>query len=141
LDVLPTTVSRFRKGGDEETAKLLESVIYPEEITHCAAGVKWFSYLCLRDAPEVRTGEALSDVQKCSATGMGAQVATECRPGNGEAAGCEVVAAFHDVVRKYFRGPLKPPFNEAARAAAGFGPEWYLPLATRVAAPDTDHLR
>ena len=27
------------------------------------------------------------------------------------------------------RGPLKPPFNEQARAKAGFGPEWYLPLA------------
>lgn len=29
----------------------------------------------------------------------------------------------------HFRGPLKPPFNDAARAQAGFGPEWYLPLA------------
>ena len=27
------------------------------------------------------------------------------------------------------RGPLKPPFNHEARAKAGFGPEWYLPLA------------
>ena len=27
---------------------------------------------------------------------------------------------------------LQPPFNEAARAAAGFGPEWYLPLASEV---------
>ncbi|VAI61476.1 unnamed protein product [Triticum turgidum subsp. durum] len=48
LDVLPTTISRFRAGGDEETAKLLEDIIYPEEITHCAAGVRWFRYLCLR---------------------------------------------------------------------------------------------
>jgi hypothetical protein len=29
----------------------------------------------------------------------------------------------------YCRGPLKPPFNDAARAKAGFGPQWYLPLA------------
>ncbi|EPS64068.1 hypothetical protein M569_10713, partial [Genlisea aurea] len=48
LDVMPATISRFRKGGDEETAELLEKVVYPEEITHCAAGVKWFSYLCRR---------------------------------------------------------------------------------------------
>lgn len=27
---------------------------------------------------------------------------------------------------------VQPPFNEAARAAAGFGPEWYLPLSTEV---------
>ena len=48
LDVLPTTISRFRAGGDEQTAKLLEDIIYPEEVTHCAAGVRWFRYLCLR---------------------------------------------------------------------------------------------
>uniref|UniRef100_A0A7N0V9W5 Uncharacterized protein n=1 Tax=Kalanchoe fedtschenkoi TaxID=63787 RepID=A0A7N0V9W5_KALFE len=42
LDVLPTTISRFRNNDDYKTADLLESVIYPEEITHCAAGVRWF---------------------------------------------------------------------------------------------------
>lgn len=134
--MLPTTVSRFRKGGDEETAKLLESVIYPDEITHCAAGVKWFSYLCLRDTPKDHSG---------GENRGSPQVATEYQVENGDglatSAGSDVVAAFHGVVRKYFRGPLKPPFNEAARAAAGFGPEWYLPLATKVAAADTDHLR
>ena len=36
---------------------------------------------------------------------------------------------FHALIRRHFRGPLKPPFNDAARAKAGFGPEWYLPLA------------
>ncbi|EFJ27049.1 hypothetical protein SELMODRAFT_96792, partial [Selaginella moellendorffii] len=101
LDVLPTTISRFRKNGDEETAKLLESVIYPEEITHCAAGVKWFAFLCERRA-QGREGE----VDKAA-----------------------IVKEFHTTVRKHFRGPLKPPFNEAARKEAGFGPEWYLPLA------------
>ncbi len=25
---------------------------------------------------------------------------------------------------------LQPPFNVQARAQAGFGPEWYMPLAT-----------
>lgn len=45
LDILPQTIQRFRNGGDEESAVLLESVIYPEEITHCAAGVKWLKYL------------------------------------------------------------------------------------------------
>lgn len=48
LDVLPTTISRFHKGGDDKTTELLEKVVYPEEITHCATGVKWFKYLCLR---------------------------------------------------------------------------------------------
>ncbi|CAB4270439.1 unnamed protein product [Prunus armeniaca] len=69
LDVLPTNISRFRNGGDDTTADMLDSVVYPEEITHCAAGVKW--------------------------------------------------------------GTLKPPFNEEARKAAGFGPRWYEPLAVK----------
>jgi uncharacterized ferritin-like protein (DUF455 family) len=34
------------------------------------------------------------------------------------------------LVRRYFKGALKPPFNEAARRAAGLTPETYLPLAT-----------
>eukprot|EP00775_Hariotina_reticulata_P013411 gene13412-13539_t len=61
LDVLPSTVNKFRSNGDEQTAALLEDVIYAEEISHCAAGV-----------------------------------------------------------RKHFKGNLKPPFNDAARAKAGF---------------------
>lgn len=52
LDVLPTTISRFRAGGDKQTAKLLEDIIYPEEVTHCAAGVRWFRYLCLRSCSD-----------------------------------------------------------------------------------------
>lgn len=97
--MLPTTISRFRNGGDNQTADLLEKVVYPEEITHCAAGVKWFKYLCSRSC-----GDEESD---------------------------EVIQKFHEIVRAFFRGPLKPPFNEAARKAAGFGPQWYEPLAVK----------
>ncbi|XP_050387764.1 uncharacterized protein LOC126804050 [Argentina anserina] len=106
LDVLPTTIGRFRNGGDEETAGLLERVVYPEEITHCAAGVKWFRYVFLRSV------------------GKGVD-------GNEEDEEDGVVEKFHEVVRKHFRGPLKPPFNEEARRAAGFGPQWYEPLAVK----------
>ncbi|KAL8193138.1 hypothetical protein R6Q57_027042 [Mikania cordata] len=105
LDVLPTTISRFRNGGDNQTAELLEKVVYPEEITHCAAGVKWFKYLCSRSCENVKdSGDEESD---------------------------EVINKFHEIVRSYFRGPLKPPFNESARRAAGFGPKWYEPLAIK----------
>ncbi|KVI09654.1 uncharacterized protein LOC112522239 [Cynara cardunculus var. scolymus] len=106
LDVLPTTISRFRNGGDNDTADLLEKVIYPEEITHCAAGVKWFKYLC-------------------------SQSKTPTDDISGDEESDEVIEKFHEVVRAYFRGPLKPPFNEAARRAAGFGPQWYEPLAVK----------
>jgi uncharacterized ferritin-like protein (DUF455 family) len=40
-------------------------------------------------------------------------------------------AAFHDRVRRYFNGALKPPFNREARDAAGFPASYYEPLAAR----------
>jgi uncharacterized ferritin-like protein (DUF455 family) len=35
---------------------------------------------------------------------------------------------FHDLVRTYFKGALKPPFNEEKRAEAGIPPDFYWPL-------------
>ncbi len=37
--------------------------------------------------------------------------------------------AFHSLVRHYFHGALKPPFNEEKRADAGLPPDFYWPLA------------
>ncbi len=37
--------------------------------------------------------------------------------------------AFHDLVRRYFHGSLKPPFNEEKRAEAGLPPDFYWPLS------------
>jgi uncharacterized ferritin-like protein (DUF455 family) len=120
LDVLPTTISRFRNGGDSETADLLETVVYPEEITHCAAGVKWFKYLCLRSKTPALSRDNLSSEENGDKE---TEISTE---GNEE-----VIQKFHAIVRTHFRGPLKPPFNEEARKAAGFGPQWYEPLAVK----------
>ena len=39
--------------------------------------------------------------------------------------GLEPVAAYRDLVARYYGGALKPPFNHAARAAAGFEPAFY----------------
>ena len=36
---------------------------------------------------------------------------------------------FHRLVRLYFHGSLKPPFNEEKRAEAGIPPDFYWPLA------------
>lgn len=38
---------------------------------------------------------------------------------------------FHDLVRRYFYGPLKPPFNEEKRAEAGIPPDFYWPLSAQ----------
>lgn len=37
---------------------------------------------------------------------------------------------FHELVRRYFRGGLKPPFNDRARSEAGLTPGFYRPLET-----------
>lgn len=36
---------------------------------------------------------------------------------------------FHELVRRYFHSPFKPPFNEEKRAEAGIAPDFYWPLA------------
>lgn len=49
---------------------------------------------------------------------------------------------FHALVRRYFRGPLKPPFNDEKRAESGLPPDFYWPLAEEVAdAPGTAGFR
>jgi uncharacterized ferritin-like protein (DUF455 family) len=45
------------------------------------------------------------------------------------AQGLNPAQAFHDRVRRCFNGELKPPFNRAARDAAGFPAHYYEPLA------------
>jgi len=92
LDVIPNTIRKFRENGDEESAMLLETIIYPEEISHVKAGLRWFKYLQndTSDEAEERT------VQK-----------------------------FRDIVKKCFYGKLKPPFNDEARAKAGFDTRFY----------------
>ncbi|OVA17886.1 Protein of unknown function DUF455 [Macleaya cordata] len=124
LDVLPTTISRFRNGGDNQTADLLETVVYPEEITHCAAGVKWFKYLCLRSKNPVTSTISSGDAE-------GIETDTQATEKEVEGDSQMVIQKFHSTVRAHFRGPLKPPFNVKAREAAGFGPLWYEPLAVK----------
>jgi uncharacterized ferritin-like protein (DUF455 family) len=36
---------------------------------------------------------------------------------------------FHGLVRRYFHGALKPPFNDEKRAEAGLPPDFYWPLS------------
>lgn len=42
--------------------------------------------------------------------------------------GLDPKEAFHSLVRLYFHGGLKPPFNEEKRAEAGLPPDFYWPL-------------
>lgn len=98
-------------------------MVYPEEITHCAAGVKWFKYLCLRASNPASLPDSLASQE--------GEEESEAKEEENE----EVIKKFHEIVRTNFRGPLKPPFNENARKAAGFGPQWYEPLAFKETIP------
>lgn len=51
-------------------------------------------------------------------------------------AGDDPKEAFHSLVRRYFHGALKPPFNEEKRAEAGLPPDFYWPLADQEDAQD-----
>ena len=45
--------------------------------------------------------------------------------------GADPKEVFHTLVRRYFHGALKPPFNEEKRAEAGIPPDFYWPLVDR----------
>ncbi|UTW53851.1 ferritin-like domain-containing protein [Kordiimonas sp. SCSIO 12610] len=91
LDVTPAMIDRFERFGDSESAKTLK-IIYEEEVSHVAAGTKWFSYLA-------------------------------------EKAGHNTEDCFQSLVKQYFKGQLKRPFNHPARLEAGMVPSFYEPLA------------
>uniref|UniRef100_A0A8C5ME00 Rieske domain-containing protein n=1 Tax=Leptobrachium leishanense TaxID=445787 RepID=A0A8C5ME00_9ANUR len=48
LDVHPQTLQRFSAQGDGSSVEVLE-VIYTDEITHVAAGIKWFTFICSKE--------------------------------------------------------------------------------------------
>ena len=45
---------------------LLEGTIYPEEITHVAAGLKWFTWLWVRDCPDLHKDKKEKCLQELS---------------------------------------------------------------------------
>ena len=52
LDVHPKTQERFDRQKDQESVDILE-VIYTDEITHVAAGIRWFTYICQHSDPPI----------------------------------------------------------------------------------------
>jgi len=125
LDRLPSTIARFERAGDAETARVLKEVVYPEEVTHCAVGLRWFRFLLER--------EEHGGVPGGEWAGPWAVPWRPTDPAAGRAESpereAEVARRFREVVAANFHGALKPPFNAEARRAAGFTPEFYEPLA------------
>lgn len=50
--------------------------------------------------------------------------------------GADPKDVFHRLVRQYFHGALKPPFNDEKRAEAGLPPDFYWPLSVPPEAPN-----
>lgn len=46
LDVTPAMIAKLRAAGDDDSADRLQ-IIHDDEITHVAAGKRWFDWLCL----------------------------------------------------------------------------------------------
>lgn len=52
--------------------------------------------------------------------------------------GLDPKEVFHALVRQYFHGALKPPFNEEKRAEAGLPPDFYWPLTEGYDTPEAE---
>jgi uncharacterized ferritin-like protein (DUF455 family) len=91
LDITPETIVRFKRFGDERTARMLQRIV-DDEIRHVAAGMKWFLWSMNR------SGENPQE-------------------------------SYQKLVRRHFRGAVKPPFNDSARGQAGLTLDFYGPLA------------
>jgi len=91
LDVTPKLIEQFKRAGDTASADIL-AVILEEEISHVAAGSRWFKFLA-------------------------------------ERGGLDADAWFKDLVKSYFKGQIKPPFNRYARNKAGMPVSFYEPLS------------
>jgi len=91
LDRLPLTVSRFRAGGDDRTADLLEGVVLGEEVAHCAAGVRWLTFLHARARGEGERG-ALGRASAAAGAAVAFPLAPPGRAPPGEAGGGAALA-------------------------------------------------
>ncbi len=58
LDVTPTMIKRFQGANDNETARIL-NIIYQDEKTHVAAGMKWFEHFCMQKQQDTADSFAL----------------------------------------------------------------------------------
>jgi uncharacterized ferritin-like protein (DUF455 family) len=90
LDVTPKMIEQFKRSGDSASADVL-ALILEEEISHVAAGTRWFKFLA-------KQGDLNADEW------------------------------FKDLVKSYFKGHIKPPFNKPARNRAGMPVSFYDPL-------------
>lgn len=84
----------------------MEGVIYPEEVSHCAAGVRWLRHLHGVATDSRRSEELFGAPEAWPAWLKEARLAPR------------VEDYFHALVRANFFGLLRGPFNDHAREQA-----------------------
>lgn len=120
LDVHPQTLSRFAAQGDAKSVEALE-VIYADEITHVAAGLRWFTYVC-GEEDRVRQSHSWTGLIG-RATQRSVRWADWCLVLPPPPPSQDCVPTFHKLVKMHFKGYLKPPFNTEGRTTAGMTEE------------------
>lgn len=113
---------------------LTQDVIYKEEVSHCAAGVRWLKHLhalaCSMDplagtpttAVDAAAAQQQGQQQQEGTAAEGAEQGTAQQAAGAQQGGEQLPAWaeearrhatvelwFHALVRAHFRGPLKPP--------------------------------
>ncbi|XP_069101791.1 uncharacterized protein [Argopecten irradians] len=63
LDVQPKTLAKFASQKDTKSVDVLK-VIYSDEITHVAAGLRWFTYVCQHQRPPLECIPTFHDLVK-----------------------------------------------------------------------------
>ncbi|KAL0480061.1 hypothetical protein AKO1_010947 [Acrasis kona] len=112
LDVTPNNIRKFSQNDDSISADLLNT-IYEDEITHVTSGVRWFKFVCEHVLRQERSKEQNIEENQVAISNQ------------------DIMDRFYQIVRGYFNGPLKAPFNDEARRKAGMTEEWYYPLTKR----------
>jgi uncharacterized ferritin-like protein (DUF455 family) len=106
LDCGDRLLNQFLGMRDKTSADFFR-VITADEVTHVAAGFKWYNHI----TDKIVHAESQQEEQKDGQERF------------------NPVAHFHHLVQENFHGAPRPPFNHVLRLQAGMTPEWYEPLA------------
>jgi uncharacterized ferritin-like protein (DUF455 family) len=113
----------------EQTAGSLAARLAIVPCTHEARGLDTTPATLdrLRAAGETAIAETLAVIYRDEITHV--RAGTRWLRWLAERDGVAAHTLFHREIARHYKGGLKPPFNEAARAEAGMPREWYAPLA------------
>lgn len=133
LDTYTPMMTKLSAGDDKASVAILIAN-HAEEIGHVDAGRRWLEWCCSRLQVQ-RGSDGVSTIVEAAPAVSSKGASVDAADGGDVACtALSPIPAYHSLVRRYFHGALRPPFNEVSRSKAGFTPEWYLPLQAAPAA-------